>query len=81
MPIGSEKSDDAESDNHHEGAKSDHNEFEHGHDAPEGSIYSPRRIPGRRLGRRGSRRGKLWRTGSLDNPADCAPRAGLRLRE
>ena len=41
MPIGSEKSDDAESDNRHEGAKSDHNQVERGHDAPNGRFYWP----------------------------------------
>jgi hypothetical protein len=33
MPIGSEKSYDAHSDNRHEEAKSDHNEVKHSHDA------------------------------------------------
>ena len=41
MPIGSEKSDDAESDNRHEGAKSDHNQVERGHDAPNGRFTRP----------------------------------------
>jgi hypothetical protein len=41
MPIGSEKSDDSESDNRHKRAKSDHNEVEHGHDAPNGRFTRP----------------------------------------
>ena len=41
MPIGSEKSDDAESDNRHERAKSDHNQVERGHDAPKGRFTRP----------------------------------------
>ena len=41
MPISSEKSDDADRDNRHERAKSDHNEIEHGNNSTEWSIYSP----------------------------------------
>jgi hypothetical protein len=34
--MGKEKSDEAESDNRHEGAVSNHDEVECGHDAPDG---------------------------------------------
>ena len=41
MPISSDKSDDAESDNRYEGAKSDHNQVERGHGAPNGRFTRP----------------------------------------
>ena len=41
MPISSDKSDDAESDNRYEGAKSDHSQVERGHGAPNGRFTRP----------------------------------------
>jgi hypothetical protein len=41
MPMSSEKSDNADIDNRHEGGKPDHNEVKYGHDAPDGRFTRP----------------------------------------
>ena len=68
MPMGSEKSDDADSGNRHEETESDHNEVEWGHDVPDDLYLAARRIAGRRLSTRRSRRGNCGEIGPTTAP-------------